>query len=299
MSGEPGGYHELNSYTLPEKAGEKLPLITVSADFDYLATFQIPVVAGRNFSKSFATDSAAAILLNETAVKQLGWTPAAAIGKELSTTDTIPVTRKVIGVVKDYHYSSLKEVIAPLAIIIRADYRVAAIRLAAGNPTPTLAAIQQVYTAVAPQYPFEYAFLDESFARLYKTETKQAQLTTVFSGVAILIACLGLLGLAAYTTEQRHKEISIRKVLGASVSGIVSLLTQDFIKLVLLANLLAWPLAFWAIHQWLQNFVFRIEVSVWFFLIPSFLVFAFALLIISAQTIKAAIANPVDSLRNE
>jgi putative ABC transport system permease protein len=299
MSGEPGGFHELNMFSLAEKVGEKFPLITVSTDFDYLPTFEIPLIAGRNFSKSFPTDSASAIILNETAVKQFGWTSLDAIGKEFTDSNENPQKRKVIGVVKDYHFSSLKEAITPLALIIRNDHRVAAIRLAAGNPEPALAAIQQIYTEVAPQYPFAYTFLDDSFAQLYKTEKKQAQLITVFSILAIFVACLGLLGLAAYTTEQRRKEIGIRKILGASVSGIVSLLSLSFLKLVLLANLVAWPLAWYAMHQWLQNFTYRVDIEWSIFMVSGLIALLIAIFTISFQAIKVAIANPVNALRDE
>jgi putative ABC transport system permease protein len=299
MSGEPSGFHELNMFSLAEKADEKFPLITVSTDFNYLPTFEISLIAGRNFSNSFPTDSTSAIILNETAVKQLGWAPLDAIGKEFSDNNNPSQKRKVIGVVKDYHFSSLKEAIAPLALIIRSDHRVAAIRLAAGNPEPTLAAIQQIYSEVAPQYPFEYTFLDDSFALLYKTEKKQAQLITVFSGLAIFIACLGLLGLASYTTEQRRKEIGIRKILGASVSGIVSLLSVDFLKLVVLANILAWPLAWYAMHRWLQNFTYRVDMGWAIFIVAGIAALLIAIFTISFQAIKVAVANPVNALRDE
>jgi ABC-type antimicrobial peptide transport system permease subunit len=171
--------------------------------------------------------------------------------------------------------------------------------LAAGNPKPVLAAIKRVYAQTAPQYPFQYTFLEEDFDRLYKTEQKQAQVFTIFAGLAIFIACLGLFGLAAYTTEQRRKEIGIRKILGASVSGLVSLVSREFIRLVLLANVLAWPLAYLAMQRWLENFSYRIAMGWQVYLAAGLLALVIALLTISFQALKVAVANPVEALREE
>ncbi|MDQ3289965.1 MAG: ABC transporter permease, partial [Bacteroidota bacterium] len=210
-----------------------------------------------------------------------------------------PRRRKVIGVVQDYHFSSLKEAIDPLVIAMRRDHRLVAVRLASGNPKATLAAIEDVYNQTAPKYPFQYTFLDESFGQLYKSEQKQAQILAVFSILAIFIACLGLLGLASYTTQQRRKEIGIRKVLGASVSNVVALLSQDFLKLVLLANILAWPLAWWAMHQWLQDFTYRVELSALIFIVAGLIALLIAIVTVSFQALKVAVANPVNALRDE
>ncbi|PIQ20128.1 MAG: ABC transporter permease, partial [Cytophagales bacterium CG18_big_fil_WC_8_21_14_2_50_42_9] len=210
MSGEPGGFHDRYTFDIADKPGETWNFRTVFTDVDYVPAFAMKLAAGRNFSKSFPTDSTAAIMLNETAVKNLGWSPQEAIGKEImdkGLPDSIKYQRKVVGVVKDYHFSSLRETIAPLAILMRNDHRVIAVRLASGNPKPILTAIEKVYAATAPQYPFAYSFLDEEFASQYKTEQKQGQVLTIFSVLAIFIACLGLFGLASYTTEQRRKEI--------------------------------------------------------------------------------------------
>jgi putative ABC transport system permease protein len=275
---------------------------TVFTDFDYLPTLAIKLVAGRNLSRSFPTDSTAAMLLNEKAVADLGWTPQEALGKEIADKGIGGAAirrRKVVGVVRDYHFSSLKEPIGALAIMMGDDQRVLALRLTAGNPKPVLAAIKQVYGETASQYPFQYTFLDEAFNRLYKTEQKQAQIFTIFSGLAIFIACLGLFGLAAYTTEQRRKEIGIRKILGASVSGLVSLLSRDFIRLVLLANGLAWPLAYLAMRQWLESFSYRIDMGWQVYLGAGLLALVIALLTISFQALKVAVANPVEALRDE
>jgi putative ABC transport system permease protein len=302
MSGEPGGFHDQYPFEIAGKPGETWNFRTVFTDHDYLPALGIKLVAGRNLSRSFPTDSVAAMLLNEKAVADLGWTPQQALGKEIADKgfggEGIR-RRKVVGVMQNYHFSSLKEAIAPLALMMRDDHRVLALRLAPGDPQPVLAAIKQVYAETAPQYPFQYTFLDEEFDSLYKTEQKQAQVFTIFSGLAIFIACLGLFGLAAYTTEQRRKEIGIRKILGASVSGLVSLVSQEFIRLVLLANVLAWPLAYLAMQHWLENFNYRIGTGWFVYLAAGLLALVIALLTISFQALKVALANPVEALREE
>ncbi|PSR55348.1 ABC transporter permease [Adhaeribacter arboris] len=304
MSGEPGGFHDNYVFKVIDKPNETWNFRTAFSDANYLPTLGIKLVAGRNFSKSFPTDSVAAILLNETAVKNLGWTPQEALGKEFTdptmwAEQPVPHRRKVIGVVQDYHFSSLKEAIEPLIITMRRDQRLVAIRLASGNPKAALAAIEEVYKQTAPKYPFQYTFLDESFDQLYKSEQKQAQILAVFSVLAIFIACLGLLGLASYTTQQRRKEIGIRKVLGASVGNVVALLSQDFLKLVLLANILAWPLAWWAMHKWLQDFTYRVELNALIFVVAGIIALLIAIVTVSFQALKVAVANPVNALRDE
>lgn len=302
MSGEPGGFHDRFSFDVADKPGENWSVRTVFTDAGYVPTLDIQLAAGRNLSKDFPTDSTQAILLNESAVKQLGWTPESAIGKEIIDKGfggDVKNRRKVVGVVKDYHFSSLKETIEPLGIMMRDDHRAVAIRLAPGNPKPVLKAIEKVYAETAPQYPFAYTFLDEVFDQMYKGEQKQAQIFTVFSVLAIFIACLGLFGLASYTTEQRRKEIGIRKILGASVSGIISLISKDFVKLVLLANLIAWPLAWFAMNKWLQHFSYRIDLGAAIFVVAGALALVIAILTISFQAIKVAVANPINALRDE
>ncbi|RDC65452.1 ABC transporter permease [Adhaeribacter pallidiroseus] len=303
MSGEPGGFHDRYTIKIVEKPEEDWSFRTVFTDYDYIATLGIKLVAGRGFSRNFPTDSVSAIILNEAAVKQIGWTPQNALGKEFLDVprdgEASPIRLRVIGVVKDYNFSSLKEAIQPLAIMMRNDHRVIAIKLGPGNPQQAVAAIQNVYTKVAPKYPFEFTFLDQDFDKLYKNEQKQAVLFTLFATLAICIACLGLFGLALYSTEQRRKEVGIRKVLGASVSGVVALLSKDFLKLVLLANVLAWPLAYWAMHKWLQEFTYRTELNAFIFIAAGIIALVIAIITVSFQAVKVAIANPVNALRDE
>ncbi|MGV3504607.1 MAG: ABC transporter permease [Adhaeribacter sp.] len=302
MSGEPGGFHDQFGFEVSARPGETWRFNTVFTDFDYLPTLGIQLVAGRNLSRAFPSDSTSALLLNQQAAAVLGWTPHQALGQEISDKgfgSPDVHRRRVVGVVKDYHFSSLKDPINPLAILMRPDHRMLVLRLAPGNPAPVLAAVRQVYGQMAPQYPFQYSFLDDDFDHLYKTEQKQAQLFTIFSALAIFIACLGLFGLAAYTTEQRRKEIGIRKILGASAGGLVALVSRDFIRLVLLANILAWPLAYLAMQRWLEHFSYRIGIGWYVFLAAGLLALVIALLTISFQALKVALANPVESLRDE
>ncbi len=183
--------------------------------------------------------------------------------------------------------------------MMQSDHRVIAIKLAAGNPQPAIAAIQKIYDQTAPTYPFQFTFLDQDFDRLYNNEQKQGVLFTIFAVLAIFIACLGLFGLALYSTEQRRKEIGIRKVLGASVGGLVTLLSSDFLKLVLLANVLAWPLAWWAMHKWLEEFTYRVELNALIFILAGIIALIIAVFTVSFQALKVAVANPVNALRDE
>jgi putative ABC transport system permease protein len=302
MSGEPGGYHNRYVLYIDEKPNETWSFRTVFTDTAYLPTLDIKLMTGRNFSGAYPSDVANAIILNETAVKQLGWTPTQAIGKCISDKGFGSKTehqRKVIGIVQDYHFCSLKEDIEPLAILMHPDPRLLAIRLQPGNPNQALGKLKQLYAQMAPKYPFVYTFLDESFAQLYKTEQKQAVLFSVFSVLAILIACLGLFGLASYTTDQRRKEIGIRKILGASTGGIITLLSRDFLKLVLLANIFAWPLAWYVMNKWLEAFSYRVNMEIVVFLLVAVLALFISFLTISFQAVRVAMANPVHALREE
>jgi len=302
MSGEPGGFHDRYTIKIVDKPDDNWAFRTVFTDYDYISTLGIKLIAGRGFSRAFPTDSVSAIILNEAAAKQIGWTPQEALGKEFldeSRDGETTLRRRVIGVVKDYNFSSLKEAIQPLAIMMKSDPRVIAIKLAPGNPQQAIAAIQKIYTQVAPKYPFAFTFLDQDFDKLYKNEQKQGVLFPIFATLAIFIACLGLFGLALYATEQRRKEIGIRKILGASIGGLVALLSSDFLKLVLLANVLAWPLAWWAMHKWLEEFTYRVELNALIFIVAGVIALLIAIITVSFQALKVAIANPVNALRNE
>ncbi len=283
-------------------ADEDIPvMVLVAADYDYAKTLGLEIVAGRDFSEDFSTDSTAYIL-NQAAVKAIGWDDP--IGKRFSLRHhgpTLNLEGRVIGVVKDFHVQSLHEQIEPLFISIDPEmYRTLAVRIQPGDIAGTLGALAQTWKKYAANnIPFEYSFIDEGFEELYRTEERLSQMFTAFSLLAVFIACLGLLGLAAFAAEQRTKEIGIRKVMGATIPNIIRLLSTEFVKLVLIANAIAWPVAYFGMKRWLQDFAYHIDMNFAIFLLAGILVFVIALLTVSFQAIKVAIANPVDALKYE
>jgi putative ABC transport system permease protein len=298
ISGEPGGFHDNYSFKIEGKEDGYFRMRTLFTDSDYLKTFNLKLLAGRDFSKEFSTDDHATIL-NETAVKHLGWKNEEAIGKRLMVNLVDTTYRTIIGVVKDFHFSSLKDKIEPLAISTHTDQRVIAVEINTGNITSTIDEIRKSWQRIIPSYPFEYDFLDQTFAKLYEAEQKQLKVFSFFSLIAILIACLGLFGLTAFTAEQKTKEIGIRKVLGASVSGILLLFSKDFLKLIVIANIIAIPLIYYLMNKWLQDFAYRIEIDSTIFFISAASVFLISIFTIVVQALKAATANPVKSLKYE
>ncbi|WP_242916912.1 ABC transporter permease [Pontibacter liquoris] len=270
----------------------------VNVDQDLFDTYKVKLAAGRNFSRQHPTDDSAAFILNETAVKMIGWQePQQAVDQVFQYGDT---RGRIIGVVKDFHFESLHQEIAPMVFLMsRSDsYTNVSIRYS-GDPKQALAHIESVWNKFAPDQIFRYDFMDELYSAMYKTEQRKGQIFTVFSCIAIFIACLGLFGLASYTTVQRTKEIGIRKVFGASILKIVTLLSSDFLKLVLIANLLAWPIAWYAMSRWLEDYAYRVTIGTGIFLLAAFLAFIIAIVTISFHAIKAASANPVKALRTE
>lgn len=299
MSGEPGGFHDSYGFEAEANPNEKYLFNTEFTDFDFVKTLGLKIIAGRDFSEKFGTDSTNAVLINRTAATKLGYTPEQAIGKWIRNTSRDSLHRAIVGVVEDYHYVSLKDPIGPLVISPGNDRRLALIKLSTSNLQPTINAIKKVYAASAPSYPFEYNFLDERFDRLYRTESRQESLLSIFSAIAIFIACLGLFGLASYTAVKKTKEIGIRKVLGSSVQNIVFLLSKDLLKPVLIGTLIAMPVGYYAMNKWLQGFAYRIDFHWWMFAIAIVVAVSIALLTVGFQAVKAAIANPVKSLRTE
>jgi putative ABC transport system permease protein len=258
---------------------------------------------GRNFSKEFGRDSVA-IILSETAVKEIGLKPPV-IGSQIvwGEEDTTVYYADVIGVVKDFHFSNFHEPIKPFGFVLDSDrnprVNTLFVKTLPGNIGETINSVEKVWKSQVAGQPIEYSFQDDQISSMHKRESKFQQMFTYLTIVAILIACLGLFGLASFTAEQRTKEIGIRKVLGASVQGVVSLLSKDFLKLVAVAIVIATPLAWYFMHEWLQDFVYRVTLSWWVFAIAGFAALLIALLTVSFQAIKAAIANPVKSLRTE
>jgi len=277
------------------KTNQAVKMVVTSVDYDYLKTFDLKIVQGRFFSKEYSTDVSDAYVINEAAVKAMELD--SPINKELKIWDR---KGKIIGVVKDYHFESLHSEIIPMAMRIRPDSLVSlCIRINPNNISAALSFIEGRWKKIYPEYPFEYRFLDDTIRSQYHSEEAVGRICKYFTFLAISISCLGLFGLALYTTEQRTKEIGIRKVLGASIPKLVLLLSKEFIKWVLVANIIAWPVAWYIMSKWLQNFAYKTDIGVWTFLLSGILALVISLATVSYQTIKTAIANPVDSLRYE
>ena len=268
-------------------------------DFDFIPTYHIPLVAGRTYSRSYTTDSAQSMVINEAAARLYGYArPADAVGKKF---DQWGRKGTIIGVVKDFNFRSLHQAVEPLTL--RYGYPVNLNRITVaikGDNIPvTLSHMKKVWDQLAPQRPLLYHFLDASFSAQYETDLDFGQLFTFFSCLAIFIACLGLFGLSTFMAQQRVKEIGIRKVLGSSVSGIIMLLSKDFIKLVLIAIVIAIPVCWWAMNTWLQGFAYRITIGPLIFIEAGTIALGVALITMAWQSFKAAMSNPVRSLRNE
>ncbi len=289
--------------------GERIELSFNRIDYDFLGTYGIELAAGRNFSPRFPTDaqsgddpqSARGVILNEEAARRMGWTDP--IGRQVVQIfgdERIYLT--VVGVVKDFHFSSLRSAIRPMNFFLSPSInRYVSVKLREGDLRETLGFVESTWKRLYPELPFESFFLDTVFDRLYRSEERQRQLFGVLSVLAVFIACLGLFGLAAYAAERRTKEIGVRKVLGASTPGIVRLLSGEFTRWVLAANLLAWPVAYLAMRRWLQGFAYRIDLSseLGWFVLAALLSVIIAWLTVGFQAVKAATANPVRSLRYE
>jgi putative ABC transport system permease protein len=285
--------------TLEQKTAVSMQ--TWDVDEQYIPTLGMELVTGRNFSQQFPTDSSG-VIINEAAARLLGFKDP--IGKNLyflndiSNKNDVSVLH-VIGIVKDFNFSSLRQQVTPLVLLLDQHNGNTALRVSSNNMPNLVKMIEKKYKAMAPGEPFNYSFMDEDYNNLYRTEQRMGIIAITFSGLAILIACLGLFGLAAYAAEQRTKEIGIRKVLGATVSHITAMLSKDFLKLVIIAAIIAFPLAWWVMHAWLQDFAYRTNISWWIFIIAGVLAAGIAIVTVSFQTIKAAIMNPVKSLRTE
>ncbi|CAN5647328.1 ABC transporter permease [soil metagenome] len=269
-------------------------------DYDYVKTLGMQVVQGRDFSREFGSDSSG-ILVNEAAVKILGFKNP--LGKRIWRPDDPQLKTKklytIIGVIKNFHFESLRRNIGALSLVLDANSGAASFRISRANVPVLMKQIEAKWKQIAPGQPFSYQFMDDSFDEMYRAEQRIGTIAMTFAALAILIACLGLFGLAAFMAEQRTKEIGVRKVLGASVGSIIGLLSKDFLKLVLIAILIASPLAWYAMDQWLKDFAYKIDIEWWMFALAGLLAVGIALLTVSFQSIKAALMNPVKSLRSE
>ncbi len=299
---EGGGGYNMRSDMMPET--EQLAVTANPIDEDFIQTTGMQLIAGSNLSRQDMKDAGDEqkdplfhFILNESAARQLGWTPGEAIGKKMFLDATRP--GYVRGVVKDFHFESLHNPIKPIVLFPEEGGRELLIKLSGRNLRQTLSFLGTKWKELVPERPFDYRFLDEDYNTLYDAELRLGVMMNLFSAIAIVLACLGLFGLSAYAAQQRVKEIGVRKVLGASTGNIVAVLSKDFIQLAAIAILIAFPIAWWAMHSWLQSYQYRIGIEWWVFLVTGIVTLLIALLTVSFQAIKAAMANPVMSLRTE
>ncbi|MEO7802753.1 MAG: FtsX-like permease family protein, partial [Ginsengibacter sp.] len=269
-------------------------------DHDFVNTLKMKVVEGRSFSKAYKTDESEGFIINREAVKQLGWqTPKKAIGKSFQWVmpDAVLKSGKIIGVVEDFNITPLKAAVQPLVMhILPRRFQYVYVRVSTND---ALKGIEKEYKAFSAAQPFEYSFLDDTINAMYKSEKKQGLIFGYFAALAIIIACMGILGLSLFAAQQRIKEIGIRKVLGASVQNIVGELSKEFLKPVLIAAFIASPIAWYGMHKWLQDFAYRININWLVFALAGLIAILIALATVGFHAIKAALINPVKSLRNE
>ncbi len=295
----PGGHFPAAGTEIETSEGkmEHFEPFLYEIDFDFIPHYEIEVVAGRPYSREFVTDSLSAMVVNESAARSFGYAnPSDIIGKSFEQWGR---EGKIVGVVKDFNYLSLHQQVAPLTLRYSQFGKYLSIKIKSANMQQAITKIERKWSEIAPHRPFLYSFLDESFNTQYEADFKFKNLFTIFSFLAILIACLGLLGLATYSAVQRTKEIGVRKVLGAEVSSIVTLLSKDFMKLVLIAILIATPFSWYAMSKWLNVYAYQIKISWWVFALSGGIALAIAVATVSFHAIKAARANPVKSLRTE
>ncbi len=297
----PAGPSDNNNFFIypGDASNQIIKTLRYDVDENYIPTLGMALQAGRNFSKEFATDSSA-VILNEAAANALGWKEKS-IGQTISNNNNSgkQIRYHIIGIIKDFHFRSLHERISPLVMSFAPDPGTLIVKLKTKNVSGLTSTLRERWGSFGPEEPLSYSFLDERFNNTYQSEQKIGMILGLFAGLTIFVACLGLFGLARFTAEQRTKEIGIRKVLGASVTNVTALLSKDFLKLVLIAFLIASPIAWFLMNKWLQDFAYKINISWWTFAIAALLAILITIVTVSFQSIKAALANPVDSLRAE
>ncbi len=287
--------HRFGSYTTVETAGKEVIMPRTEVDVDFFKTFGVAVLAGADFSPVPDTNALPQYIVNEAAFQMIGIKDL--VGREITDNGQ---KGKVVGVVKNFHFESLHSEISPTIFYARPyGFNYFVVKLKAADLRGAVSFIEGQYKKMDPEAPFQYTFLDDNIDALYRAEARFFAVFTTFSGLAIFIACIGIFGLAAFTAQQRTKEIGIRKVLGASVRSVVGLLSGEFIKLVLLANLIAWPPALYFMNKWLKTFPYKIEMEAWIFIAAAAVALCIAAVTVSFQSLKAALANPVKSLRSE
>jgi len=286
------GYHQ-NAYWEGLAEDEEGRIRWMAVDYDFIRTFGMELLNGRDFSKEFPTDYKGGYILNEAAIRSIGWEDP--IGKDFQIIEP----GKVIGIVSDFHYRSLHHPIEPFSLYLYPIINYVGIKIGTGNLPDTITLLEEAWSKVLPDRPFDYSFYDDDLNRIYRTDMMMGKMFTAFAFLAIFLAALGLFGLTAFVVENRTKEIGIRKVMGASVSRIISGISGSFIKMVLIANLIAWPLAYFVMNTWLNNFSYRIKLNLWTFVIAAAAVLTVSFITIASRSMKTATANPIDSLRYE
>ena len=297
-SGTPASGSTITDSYIPEGRGDDadMDMLVILTDFDFTKTYGLTLAAGRDFSRDFAADRTQSVIINETAARELDWE--SPVGKQFRQSSGR--TFNVVGVVKDFHYNSPHSRIGPMLLAMSSSVpEYLSVKMRPENAPQTLAFLEKTWKAHAPRNPFSYFFIDEEFEYFYIVERRLGTIFSACALLAVLISCLGIFGLASFSAEQRTKEIGIRKTLGASVPGILRLLSREFLGWITIASFIAWPVAYWVMHSWLREFPYRMTMGPWMFILAALAALILALLTISVQSVRAAVADPVASLRYE
>ncbi len=299
VSGSPGGFFDNYLFKAGENWEKTYTLKTLFTDYNFTEVLDLEMLAGRDFDPAFTSDSSKAVVINKAAADFFGWPPQEALGKRFENQFRDSTIREVIGVVENFHYESLHQPIAPLVVAMNTDRRELLLKVDAENINQTITSVEQSWNEFSPLYPMEYFFLDDQFAQLYESDQRKRSMFTIFSIVAIFIACMGLFSLAAFNAEKRSKEMGIRKVLGATFSDILFLFNKEVIMVVVVAFLIAVPVTYLLAEEWLQGYAYRIPNGITNYTIAAVIVLILAILTVSYQSMKVAFKNPVNSLRSE
>ncbi len=295
----PADSHYSNSYYQRLDMEDPVSVYLFFTDYDYLETYRMELLAGREFSEEFSSDTAGTLILNESAAKRFGWTPEEAVGKKLNGPYS-EGSAQVVGIIKNFNYMSLRREVEPMVFLLDTEYiRAISIRTMPGNIEKIISFIRNKWQNSFPGEQFEFGFLDSLVDQLYLREQKMQKIFIIFAVLSVLVACLGLLGLVSFTSEIRTKEIGIRKVLGASTGSVIVLLSKEFIKWIIIANIVAWPLAWFMMNKWLQHFAYRVNIGGVVFILAAIVTMLISIFTFIFQTVKTACSAPVDSLRYE
>ncbi len=299
MSGTPGGFYDNYLFRAGENWDQTHTLKTLFTDHNFSEVMDLNMLAGRDFSNEYASDSTNSVIINKTAADMFGWTPELAIGKRFQNQFLDSTARVVIGVVEDFHFQSLYQPIAPLVVAMNDDRREFLVKVESENINGTLTSIEEVWNEFSPFFPIEYHFIDQQFEQLYENDTRQRSVFAVFTFIAVLIACMGLFSLASFNAEKRRKEMGVRKILGADFSSILILFNKEMLMTVFISFIIAAPLTYFLAELWLQNYAYRISNSYQSLIIAGLVVLTLSLITISYQSIKIALSNPVNNLKND